>query len=111
MQFTQHYCPTCGHIEAAPFGGVAHGDAGIWCCESCKQAFYIWIHFRRVADTDLARASETTADDALLPEQHSGDDDHRERRVRDIVAELSRLRRRIHELEATLARLQDDPDN
>jgi len=94
---------------------VAHGDAGIWCCESCKQAFHISIHFRRVADTDLARAfeSETTADDALLPEQHSGDDDHndRERRVRGIVAELSRLRRRIHELEATLARLQDDLDN
>ncbi len=102
MQFTQHYCPTCGHIEAAPFGGVAHGDAGIWCCESCKQAFHISIHFRRV---------DTTADDAPLPEPLSGDDYHRERRVRDIVAELSRLRRRIHELEATLARLQDDPDN
>ena len=56
MILADRHCPSCGHTEQVPFNGVVKGDAGIWCRESCIQAFRIRIDFQAVPDEQISRA-------------------------------------------------------
>ncbi len=56
MILADPHCPACDHTEQVPFKGVVKGDAGIWCCENCNQAFRIQIDFQAVTDEQILRA-------------------------------------------------------
>ena len=119
-----HRCPECDFTSLAPLSTICAGDAGLWQCKNCNQAYRINIEFRRISAEILQQKSdeilpvdESNAMDSAVLEGADLEDadalraEEFERRLLEIQQESDRLLQMIQDLDEEAERLQREKDD
>jgi hypothetical protein len=114
VQFIEHSCPQCSYSALAPMSAIVEGDAGIWQCERCNRAYRIEIEFHLISEQELQRVAEgfppaePWQDVISLERVVEERSEQVAARLAEVVAEISRLREAIRQLEDEAHRLEHE---